>query len=44
MKIAMAIGKGGPGKTFVAANLFYVAVKIGRKVTHADCDAVEPKV
>ncbi|NLA16071.1 MAG: P-loop NTPase [Bacteroidales bacterium] len=44
MKIAIASGKGGTGKTFVATNLFYVAVKNGRNVTLADCDAEEPNV
>ena len=41
MKIAIASGKGGTGKTFVATNLFYVAVQDGRHVTLADCDAEE---
>ncbi|MFA7015502.1 MAG: ATP-binding protein [Bacteroidales bacterium] len=44
MKIAIASGKGGTGKTFVATNLFYVAVQDGRHVTLADCDAEEPNV
>ncbi len=44
MKIAIASGKGGTGKTFVATNLFYVAAKEGRQVTLTDCDAEEPNV
>ncbi|OFX73076.1 MAG: hypothetical protein A2X12_09875 [Bacteroidetes bacterium GWE2_29_8] len=42
MKIAIASGKGGTGKTFVSTNLFYTLYKKGNKVTLIDCDAEEP--
>jgi len=42
MKIAIASGKGGTGKTTVAANLAYVASRQGRGVTFLDCDVEEP--
>ncbi len=42
MRIAIASGKGGTGKTFVATNLFWSAQKAGRNVTLVDCDAEEP--
>ncbi|HBL77600.1 MAG: hypothetical protein A2W90_03195 [Bacteroidetes bacterium GWF2_42_66] len=44
MKIAIASGKGGTGKTFVSTNLFEVAQKTGIPVTLVDCDAEEPNV
>jgi len=44
MKLAVASGKGGTGKTFVSTNLFYVAQKIGHKTCLVDCDAEEPNV
>lgn len=44
MKIAIASGKGGTGKTFVSTNLFYAAQKTGIPVTLVDCDAEEPNV
>ena len=44
MKIAIASGKGGTGKTFVSTNLFYTAQKSGLPVTLVDCDAEEPNV
>ncbi|MDX9881634.1 MAG: ATP-binding protein [Prolixibacteraceae bacterium] len=44
MKIAIASGKGGTGKTFVSTNLFYAAQKTGEPVTLIDCDAEEPNV
>jgi MinD superfamily P-loop ATPase len=44
MKIAIASGKGGTGKTFVSTNLFAVAEKEYRDVTLVDCDAEEPNV
>lgn len=44
MKIAIASGKGGTGKTFVSTNLFWVAQKSGSSVTLVDCDAEEPNV
>lgn len=42
MKIAIASGKGGTGKTLVSSNLFYSLAKQGEKVTLVDCDAEEP--
>jgi len=44
MKIAIASGKGGTGKTLVSTNLFYSASKLGIPVTLVDCDAEEPNV
>ncbi len=44
MKIAVASGKGGTGKTFVSTNLFFVAQNIGYKTCLVDCDAEEPNV
>ncbi|MBW1699792.1 MAG: ATP-binding protein [Deltaproteobacteria bacterium] len=42
MKIAIASGKGGTGKTTVATNLAYVASHNGQSVTYLDCDVEEP--
>ena len=42
MKIAIASGKGGTGKTLVSTNLFYSVQKAGIPVTLVDCDAEEP--
>ncbi len=44
MRIAIASGKGGTGKTFVSTNLFFVARQEGISVTLVDCDAEEPNV
>ena len=44
MKIAIASGKGGTGKTLVATNLFWSAQKAGMPVTLVDCDAEEPNI
>jgi len=44
MKIAIASGKGGTGKTFVSTNLFYVAQAKGLHVCLVDCDVEEPNV
>lgn len=44
MKIAIASGKGGTGKTFVSTNLFWVASQKGFDCVLADCDAEEPNV
>ncbi len=44
MKIAIASGKGGTGKTLVSTNLFWAAQKSGIPVTLVDCDAEEPNV
>jgi len=42
MKVAVASGKGGTGKTTVAANLAYVASGNGKTVAYLDCDVEEP--
>ena len=42
MRIAVASGKGGTGKTTVAANLAYVASRNGQSVVYLDCDVEEP--
>jgi MinD superfamily P-loop ATPase len=42
MKMAVASGKGGTGKTTVATNLAYVASRDGRSVAYLDCDVEEP--
>jgi MinD superfamily P-loop ATPase len=42
MRIAIASGKGGTGKTTVATNLAFVASLSGRSVTYLDCDVEEP--
>lgn len=42
MKIAIASGKGGTGKTFVSTNLFYALQQQGENLTLVDCDAEEP--
>ena len=42
MRIAVASGKGGTGKTTVATNLAYVASLSGRTVAYVDCDVEEP--
>ena len=42
MKIAIASGKGGTGKTTVATNLAYIASLNGRSVAYLDCDVEEP--
>jgi MinD superfamily P-loop ATPase len=42
VRIAVASGKGGTGKTLVATNLFYLLQGQGHKVTLVDCDAEEP--
>jgi len=42
MRIAVASGKGGTGKTFVATNLFNVLSRRSEKVTLTDCDAEAP--
>jgi MinD superfamily P-loop ATPase len=40
--IAVASGKGGTGKTTIAANLAYYAARSGEKVQYLDCDVEEP--
>ncbi len=42
MRIAIASGKGGTGKTTVATNLAVVASRSGRSVGYLDCDVEEP--
>lgn len=42
MKIAVASGKGGTGKTTVAVNLACFLASTGRKVQYLDCDVEEP--
>lgn len=44
IKIAVASGKGGTGKTLVSTNLFWTAQHTGFPVTLIDCDAEEPNV
>ena len=42
MKIAIASGKGGTGKTTVATCLASLLAESGERVTYVDCDAEEP--
>lgn len=42
MKIVVASGKGGTGKTLVATNLAKVIAQSGLKVAYLDCDVEEP--
>lgn len=42
MRIAVASGKGGTGKTTVAVGLASALAGTGRAVTYADCDVEEP--
>lgn len=42
MKIAIASGKGGTGKTTVAVNLAVAVAETGRAVQYIDCDVEEP--
>jgi MinD superfamily P-loop ATPase len=42
MKIAVASGKGGTGKTTIATNLAYLAAQNGHQVAYVDCDVEEP--
>ncbi len=44
LKIAIASGKGGTGKTLISTNLFYSLLQQDYKVTLVDCDAEEPNV
>lgn len=44
MKIAVASGKGGTGKTFVSSNLFWVAQHAGKDIVLVDCDAEAPNI
>jgi MinD superfamily P-loop ATPase len=42
MKIAIASGKGGTGKTTIATNLACSIADMGKNVQYLDCDAEEP--
>ena len=42
MKVAVASGKGGTGKTFVSTNLFHILMSKGISVSLTDCDAEVP--
>lgn len=42
MKIAIASGKGGTGKTFIATNIFYTLLQNNYKAMLVDCDAEAP--
>jgi len=42
MKIAVASGKGGTGKTTIAINLAQTASRLGHKIQYLDCDVEEP--
>lgn len=42
MKLAIASGKGGTGKTTIATSLAYVAAARGGMVAYLDCDVEEP--
>jgi MinD superfamily P-loop ATPase len=42
MRIAVASGKGGTGKTLVSTNLAQILVQSGRRVTYVDCDVEAP--
>jgi len=42
MRLAVASGKGGTGKTTLATNLAWVAAHSGHSVTYVDCDVEEP--
>jgi MinD superfamily P-loop ATPase len=44
MKIAIASGKGGTGKTFISTNLFWTVQNASMPVVLVDCDAEEPNV
>jgi MinD superfamily P-loop ATPase len=42
MRIAVASGKGGTGKTTVAVNLAVAAARVGLRAAYVDCDVEEP--
>jgi MinD superfamily P-loop ATPase len=42
LRIAVASGKGGTGKTTIATNLAFALARQGTAITYADCDVEEP--
>ena len=42
MRVAIASGKGGTGKTTIATNLAAVAARGGSSVAYVNCDVEEP--
>ncbi len=42
MKIVIASGKGGTGKTTIATNLACSIAQMGKEVQYLDCDVEEP--
>ena len=42
MKVAVASGKGGTGKTTIAVNLAQTASRLGNETQYLDCDVEEP--
>jgi len=42
MRITVASGKGGTGKTFISTNLAYTFDQTGKEVAYLDCDVEEP--
>jgi MinD superfamily P-loop ATPase len=42
VRVAIASGKGGTGKTTVATNLAWIAAQEDKKVVYLDCDVEEP--
>ncbi len=42
MKISIASGKGGTGKTFISTNLAYTFASSGEEVAYLDCDVEAP--
>jgi len=44
MRIAIASGKGGTGKSTVACNMALALAKAGSSITLADCDVEEPNL
>jgi MinD superfamily P-loop ATPase len=42
MKLAIASGKGGTGKTMLATNLAYSLARNGKETVYLDCDVEEP--
>lgn len=42
MRVAIASGKGGTGKTTIATSLAYTAAQRGDRVAYLDCDVEEP--